>query len=79
VSICKSLVPCKELFSSACGVTLNAGVEELRNKNLTNIIVFGDRLRSASRGDTTVTGVSGPGTGSGHRAKRNVGTGAPWY
>lgn len=43
-------------------------------KNLTNLIVFGVRLRSASKG--AAAGAYGP---AGHRSKRDDGTGAQWY
>lgn len=79
MSICKPLVPCKELFSSAFGVNCDAGRGGFGIENLTNTIVFGVRLRSASKGAAAGTGFSGPGAAGGHRAKRDDGTGAQWY
>lgn len=52
----------------------DAGVEDPLVLNLTNRIVFGVRLRSASKG--AALGAYGP---SGSRSKRDDGTGAQWY
>ncbi|KAJ5574215.1 uncharacterized protein N7459_008642 [Penicillium hispanicum] len=62
-------------FPSAHLVFLrDAGVEDPSVLNLTNRIVFGARLRSASKG--AALGAYGP---SGGRSKRDDGTGAQWY
>lgn len=51
----------------------DAGVEDPSVLNLTNRIVFGVRLRSASKGAALGYGPSGG------RSKRDDGTGAQWY
>jgi len=51
----------------------DAGVEGPSVLNLTNRIVFGVRLRSASKGAALGYGPSGG------RSKRDDGTGAQWY
>jgi hypothetical protein len=51
----------------------DAGVEDPLVLNLTNRIVFGVRLRSASKGAALGYGPTGS------RSKRDDGTGAQWY
>ena len=60
-------------FSPAFGVFRDAGVEDPSVLNLTNRIVFGVRLRSASKGAALGYGPTGS------RSKRDDGTGAQWY
>lgn len=49
-------------------------IKKKKFKTLTNLIVFGVRLRSASKG--AAAGAYGS---AGHRSKRDDGTGAQWY
>jgi hypothetical protein len=79
VSIAKPVVPSKELFlqSLVCWLDARPGHGDLvclSSKNLTNLLVFGVRLRSASKGANVGAGYSGAPY---HRSKRDDGT--DWY